>query len=241
MTQVLTKMNRISRYTCEVLSSLNIAWTIIWVERTRSHMLGGPIAGRLLRSLDEYIYGHDHVAAETVIDQIVVSILLAILIFLFLRLVAYMGAARSQSALLHYVGGLLTLTMFPMAALCFPFFFFPPRASNAFSFIFAISSIWLILELMLALIAGSMYALQKWPFPGPVGILALLVHFGFWSWLTGMYASPFSVLRGYGFQTLPACTMLIFFWGFPTLGFFSFIAWARTLNVRRRKTIWGVV
>jgi hypothetical protein len=121
--------------------------------------------------------------------------------------------------------GLLSLAAFPAVALYFPNYFFQASANNS---TFAIASLWLILELILALIAGFLYATQKWRLPSPAGILALLAHFCFWSWLTGMYASPSSVVRGYDFQMLPACTMLIFFWGFPTLGFLSSVAWAGT-------------
>lgn len=190
------------------------------LERVRTKILGGQLLGHYVSFLVRHIYQHaPTIEGQTVLEQVVCSIALAILILAFLRLLARL---RVRGVLFVSLAGPFAVAGFPVVALRFPFCFLQ---GLAYENRFAIASPWLWCELALALTCAIIYHVRKLPLPAVTGILLLILHFGFWSWLTGTHASPVREAGAYGSMGLAFLISMMFYWGFPVLGFLAALMW----------------
>jgi len=97
----------------------------------------------------------------------------------------------------------------------------------------------LTLETLVVLTCGVLYYLRRWPIPSAVSLVILLGHFILWAWVTGNHANPFvlrhTILPEYRMSTLGVafrvCVMMIYFNGFPAIGFLSASAAALDLKL----------
>jgi hypothetical protein len=109
----------------------------------------------------------------TVLDQVVWTVALTAIVFLFWRFLAQYSLAR---AFLRTLAGVFALAGFPLVALRFPTLFFQ---ASAFEYRFAIGSSWLFCEIAMVLLCAVLYYLGKWPVPDAVSIVLLVLHFCF--------------------------------------------------------------
>jgi hypothetical protein len=131
------------------------------------------------------------------------------------------------------MGGAVAITGFPLYAL-----FEDYRFKSAF-ILYPGHCLELTLETMIVLTCGVLYYLRRWPVPPAVSFVILLGHFILWAWVTGKHANPLAlagtILPEYRMSTLGVafrvCVMMIFFNGFPALGFLSASAAALDLKL----------
>jgi hypothetical protein len=55
------------------------------------------------------------------------------------------------------------------------------------------SVLWAYIEVTAVLVCGILYYFQRWPVPVIVNVFILLLHFSFWSWVTGNYGKTLRI------------------------------------------------
>ena len=197
---------RLARRAHELTFSLNLAWIVVWDPRiTHKTLVHRP----LVRTLEP----------PTILDQAEWSLFLAAIIFVILLVLDRFSPVRLS---LRTLAGMCALGGFPVLALHTPGYFFQ---TLAYEDRFAIARGWALCELAIVLICALLYYVRRWPAPNAASVLLLISHFGFWSWLTGTHRNPILEARAYGSLTLGFWFSLVFFWGFPVLGFLASLAW----------------
>lgn len=190
------------------LFSLNLAWIIVWFERTLS---------KRQFLFAHYLYTHlRFVEPQTVIEQVCWSLIIGIFIFVLVWLLSHFG--RVERLMLNLGAG-ISIAGFPMLAVTFPLLFFHFVRIEAYTAV-------LVFEMLLALLFSCLYRLRKWPVPQPVSLILLLFHFGLWAWVSGCWVSPIQEVRVYGIGSLGIWISTAFYFGFPVLGFSSTLSWA---------------
>jgi hypothetical protein len=196
----------------EALFSLNLAWILVWHERTRT---------KLHSSLANYLYTHIRfIEPPTVIEQVCWSIIVGVSILLLLWLFSQF---RITQVLMRTIGGAVSIAGFPLFAVTFPFLFFHPSVVEEYAPLF-------VFETLLALLCGTLYYLRRWPLPKAFSLGLVLLHFILWAWLSGCWVNPMWEIRDYGIGGLGIWISTAFYLGFPLLGFLSTLGWA--LNAR---------
>src|SRR5579864_6811156 len=105
------------RWTHEYLLSLNLAWSIVWIERVRTKILGGHFLAHFVSGLVGGAYQLvSPIGGYTILEQVVWSLVLATIVFFLLRLLS--GFAVTNTVL-RTIAGALAITAFPIAALFF--------------------------------------------------------------------------------------------------------------------------
>lgn len=192
----------------EALFSLNLAWILVWHQRTR---------WKRESSLAHYLYTHIRfIEPQTVVEQVCWSVILGGSIFLLLWLSSQF---RATQVLMRTLGGAISIVGFPVLVVTFPLLFFYPSRIEAYTPIF-------IFETLVALLSGVLYCLRKWPVPELLVVGLLLLHFGLWAWLSGCWVSPIQEVHIYGIRGLGIWISTAFYLGFPVLGFLSTLSWA---------------
>jgi hypothetical protein len=192
----------------EALFSLNLAWILVWPERTRS---------KLQSSLAHYFYTHIRfIEPQTVIEQVCWSVIVGVSIFLVLWLFSKFWTTET---FMRTVGGAMSFTGFPLLVMTVPLLFFPPLTIEKYAPI-------LVFETLLALLCGGLYHLRKWPVPEALSLVLLFLHFTLWAWVSGCWVSPMQEVRVYGIGSLGIWVSTAFYFGFPFLGFLSTLSWA---------------
>jgi len=203
------------RWIHEICFSFDLAWLTIWSQATRK----GTILfwyGDL--PFVRYLYRHSGISLpEWVLEQILWSLCLAVVIFIVLRLLAL---GRLENLFLRIPAGTLAIAGFPVLAVSLPISFF--RGPEPWS---PAASHWLFVEIAISLICAFLYYFRKWPVPAGISVLFLVLHFGFWSWLTGAHLSLVAAIRWYGFMRAAFWASVIFYWGCPVFGFLASLAW----------------
>jgi hypothetical protein len=195
----------------EALFSLNLAWILVWHERTRS---------KLQSSLAHYLYTHMRfIEPQTVVEQVCWSIIVGVSIFILLWLLSKFWTTE---ALMRTLGGAVSIAGFPLLVVTFPFAFFH-LSIEAYAPIF-------VCETLVVLLCGGLYHLRKWPVPEGLSLALLFLHFGLWAWASGCWVNPMWEVRDYGIGGLGIWISTAFYLGFPVLGFLSTLSWA--LNER---------
>jgi hypothetical protein len=126
-----------------------------------------------------------------------------------------------------YIGVLIAVVAIsasPIASLLLPRVYSIPSAAlvNQYYQVFYRAELyrgWLFLELIVAVIFTVLYCLRRMFVHPSVLILFLLLHFGLWSWITGMNVAR-SILVG-NFLSLSFWLEGFFFWGGTVLGFLA--------------------
>jgi len=197
---------RLARRAHELTFSLNLAWIVVWGPRITHKIL---VHRPLVRTLEP----------PTILDQTEWSLFLAAIIFVAVLLLDRFSLVRLS---LRTLAGICALAGFPFLALHTPSYFFQ---TLAYEDRFAIGRGWAFCEVAIVLICALLYYVRRWPVPNAVGVLLLILHFGFWSWLTGTHRNPILEARAYGSLTLGFWFSAVFFWGFPVLGFLASLVW----------------
>ncbi len=163
------------RLSNELLFSLNLALLIVDEQEARGasrflYYLGYPI-WRGLYPLLARAYGMPHLRLGRVFEFFALSILLAAVLFLSLRVMRNLTAIR---VVLRVMPGLIAVAGIPMLWLDFPFGF----------------SRWLLLDIIVASLSVALYLFGKWQFNGMWSALILAVHFGLWGWVSAVQVWP---------------------------------------------------
>jgi hypothetical protein len=192
----------------EVLVSLNLAWILVWHERTRS---------KRDSSLAHYLHTHIRlIEPPTVMEQVCWSVIVGASIFLLLWLLSHF---RITQVLIRTLGGAVSIAGFPLYVVTFPFLFSHLSTVEAYAPIF-------LFETLVALLCGALYYLRKWPLPEVVSLGLPFLHFVLWAWLSGCWVNPMWEVRNYGIGGLGIWISTAFYLGFPVLGFLSTLSWA---------------
>jgi len=207
----------------EGLFSLNLAWVLVWIERAVDRRFGRYSVhfNGFSRFIDHLFQRVLIAPSLTVLDQIAWSFLLALILFLSVRLVSRF------STMPIYIGVLIAVVAIsasPIASLLLPRVYSIPSAAlvNQYYQVFYRAELyrgWLFLELIVAVIFTVLYCLRRMFVHPSVLILFLLLHFGLWSWITGMNVAR-SILVG-NFLSLSFWLEGFFFWGGTVLGFLA--------------------
>ena len=192
----------------EVLFSLNLAWILVWYERTRYK--GESSVARYLYTYIRFI------EPETVVEQVCWSVIVGLSIFLLLWLLSQLCTTET---LMRTFGGVVPIAGFPLLVVTMPSLFFRPVTieTHAPKFVF---------ETLVILLCAGLYHLRKWPIPDGISLVSLFLHFGLWAWVSGCWVSPMQEVRVYGIGGLGIWISTAFYLGFPVLGFLSTLGWA---------------
>jgi hypothetical protein len=219
------KSDKKLRIVFETFFALNVAWPAITYFRWRSHRVWLPILWRPLIPFLEHLSQYSRIAEpRVVLQQLTASVLLAMYILLFLRLVAWFSVTR---LLLRTLGGAIALVGFPIFALCFRDMFTGPIYPTGSEHVMVIQPTWFYLEIVIVLACGILFLLKRWVVPAVVSIALLVLHFGFWSWVTGSYIRLSLQINLVHYGVLAFLFWSLFSWGFPLFAFLSSLAWGR--------------
>jgi hypothetical protein len=197
---------------------MNVAWMFEWYDRQQGRpglfpwMEYSPFLKRL--------YAHvGMIDPGVVLEQVVWSVTLALLIFFFLRLLAFF---LSTQLFLRTVAGAVAVLGFPLFYLIIANYTFYGLGSGTRT-----PGVWL--EVAAALTCCVLYYLRK--LPPPIGVALLALHFGFWGRAAGSW-SGMAVARSYAVWTLAFWIVALFHGGFPIIGIMSTLGWGKYLNER---------
>lgn len=193
----------------------------IWVPRTYDRAFSRIGPWTLLRTVP-----------PDVVNQVEWSLFFGSVVFI---VILVFDKTKLIKIMLKTFAGVCALAGLPLVALAYPGAFFHrlgylDRHLNRF----ALPTSLLICELLVAVMCGVLYYLRRWPFPTAANLVLLILHFSFWSWLSGTHQNSLAAAHAYYSQwaSLPLefWFWAIFFWGFPLLGFLSSIAWGACIN-----------
>jgi len=223
--------NRILQYLTEYLCSLNLAWALVWVERTTNKSLGGiavaKIGSGLVHGLEEFVVP---IGGSTILDQLIWSFIISVVGFsLFCAL---RGFTFSDQAL-RVGAGALAIVAFPVATQLLAF----GRSSDASPI--EGSQVVLTLETAVVLICGVLF-LRRNRLISVRRLIALLIcHFVLWAWMTSSYINVFSFVRDmrasvyyhpWGRTLCSLSAAMVFNFGFPAFGFLASLSWVLYIN-----------
>jgi hypothetical protein len=197
------------RYLHEFLFSLNAALVF---RLTSARTSFSNLESRLKWQINDVLHlgAHSNVGGYTAFFALALG--LALGIFVVLRLCSRTLLARE---LLRSVAGIVSLLALPVSWLYATHLFPVPRTlPNP-------RDPWIFLELVATMACAVFYLFARWPLPGWTGVLLLALHFGFWTWLS---------LGGPYFWRAAADLI------FPTVGFFSCLAWGSYVSDQKRTT-----
>lgn len=226
MNEIFPRSNKWLRWTHEYAFSLNLVWTIVWIERVQTKVLGGRVISRYVSSLVGGAYQLvSPIGGYTVLEQLVWSFALATVFFLLIQLMSRFAVV---DAALRSIAGAVAIVGFPLAGTFVPFGFI-----SAFSRIEAYHR-GLFLEVILVVICAGLYYWRKTPLSVPLVIVVFLFHFGLWAWVTSSYINVpefISNLRASAYyhpwgRTLGSLGLaMIFNFGFPAFGLLASLTW----------------
>jgi hypothetical protein len=207
----------------EVLFSLNLAWVFVWIERAVDRRFGRYSVhfNGFSRFIDHLFRRVSIAPSLTILDQIAWSFLLAVILFLFVRLVSRFSSTPIYIGVLTAI---VAISASPIASLLLPRVYSIPSevlVGQYYQWLYRAELYrgWLFLELIVAVICTVLYCLRRMFVDPSMAILFLLLHFGLWSWITGMNLTR-SVLVG-NFLSLSFWLEEFFFWGGTVLGFLA--------------------
>jgi hypothetical protein len=225
MNEIIQKPSRWLRWTLEFLFSLNLAWATVWVERVKTKVLGGHLIGYYVSTFIERVSRHATVSlgeGKTVLEQIVWSFALAMIVFLFLRL---LGRFAVVTIALRYLAGAFAIAGFPIVVLQVPFGFI---FTNDFT---GVLKIGLILEVIVILTCGLFCFARTQLISVPLMVLLLFLHFAFWAHFTESYVNVPDLVRlvrdvPYLHPwSLGLWMSIAFHAGFPLIGLLTSVIW----------------
>ena len=166
------------RWIYEFMFSMNISWLIVWFERQRGSPNRIPLVGQPINSYIHRLYGGSHmIEPQSTLDQVIWSLLVALCIFLLLRLLARFSPT---SIFLRTLAGAVSLAGLSLSVLFWPGLFLEPHHSSgpyAYKGPFVVDERWLIVEVMIVLACGFAYYLRAWPVPASLSIILLFYIF----------------------------------------------------------------
>src|SRR5271169_5122586 len=214
-----------SRWTHEYMFSLNLAWAIVWIERSAGKTIarnGTASIVRLARGL-EYLV--TPIGGRTILEQLVWSFALAAGAFLLLRLLSRFAITNVA---LRTIAGAVAVAGFPFATLLCGFFWPSYRISFCDWALF--------LEVAIIFTCGALYYSRKRVVTAPLLISVLLLHFVMWAWLTSSYVNALAFVREmrstdyyhpWGRTLGSLAISIVFNFGFPIFGFLASLTWVR--------------
>jgi hypothetical protein len=218
------------RWIHECMFSLNLAWTIVWIERSGTQYMGGRVLANCFTRVFHNASPHlATIGGFTILEQMVWSLVLGIIIFASLRM---LSRSAFSNALLCTVAGSVAIAGLPVMALAG--FIDPAHRLGVYNF-------GLSLEVIGVLIVAALYYVRRPSISSLLMGIILLLHFCLWAWLTSKFVNVrafISTLRGSAYYHSWLWTLgllfisTIFNFGFVVLGFVSSMTWAR--YVRRR-------
>ena len=213
MTWTSDRLSRYAGWLCEFLFALNFAWAFEWLDR----QMGSPGLFPRLESSSflQILHRFAHVEEPSaVVEQVAWSFVLALLMFPVVRL---FGWLMHTKILPRILAGMLALAALPLVYLCFSWTFLSGGSG--------IRGWWPIVELVAMLCCGVLYYLRTWPPPTILIVTLLALHFSLWSLVTGTYVNVRFEIQHYGLTNPAFYVSMMFYFGFPVLGFLSGLAW----------------
>ena len=211
-----------------LLFSLNLAWIATCYLMTWTGLFDVlPLRGEVPVIFGRGIWMPN---GAYVLRQVVYSFVFSGPVFLSLLLLARVSSISSH---LRAMAGPVAITGFPL------YYLFVRYRFNPAFILYPGHCLELTLETLVVLTCGVLYYLRRWPIPSAVSLVILLGHFILWAWVTGNHANPFvlrhTILPEYRMSTLGVafrvCVMMIYFNGFPAIGFLSASAAALDLKL----------
>jgi hypothetical protein len=214
------------RLACEYTFSLNVAWGIVWAERSTHKFLGGHVAANYVAGLLRGTYQiASPVGGHTVPEQLVWSLAGSLVVFCLLRSLSRFALLQAPICAL---AGLTGITLFPIVMKPSLFVFEP-------TYRFQFLNIMFLSEVGVVLVCALLFGPRKRFIAFPVFVTALIAHFTLWAWLTSSYINIpllLSSLRNSAYyqpwpRTLGTLSLAILFnFGFPVIGFLASLTWA---------------
>jgi hypothetical protein len=217
--------NWVYRALLEASLSLNVAWIIVWIIRADGALAAWPSYSSWIDRLYLHVEVQEGMIA---LEQVLSSAILAILLFVVFRMMSKFSLVER---LFRIYAGPSSLIAFPVVALVRPRAFSLPHevlfgAYWQWSYRVEVYWRWLLLEVLLVLLCTGIYFLAEFGIRRSIVSSLLLLHFGLWSWATGMHANLLYLLRIYGSPKPAFWISALFYWGFPVFGFLASVAWA---------------
>lgn len=214
------------RWTHEYMFVLNLAWIIVWYERVRTKNLGGRVLADYVAALFRGAYQLvSPIGGPTILDQLTWSFVVATIGFFLLRLLSRFAIT---DVALRTVAGAAAIGAFPIANLVFGLTYSSCCAE--------VNRIGLALEVIVVLTCGILFYLRIGRISGPLMIVALVLHFTMWAWVTSSYFNIpafVSDMRSFEYyhpwrRTLGSLTFkMVFNFGFPAFGLLASVLWVR--------------
>jgi hypothetical protein len=206
------------RYVHEFCFSLNLAWMFEWYDRQKGHPGFFPWAE--FSPFLKRLYGHVGMNEPgTVIEQVVWSVLLALLLFFLIRVLA---SFLATDLFLEIIGGAVAVVGFPTFYLVFASSSFSANGGGT-------HRPWPWLEIALALVFCALFYFRKFPIPAFIAVLLLGLHFVYWGWVAGSW-SGVVVVRSYILWSPAFWILTLFYAGFPLIGILSSLIWGKYLR-----------
>jgi hypothetical protein len=210
------------RWALELLLSLDFAWLIVWTERVRSKALGGYYGDFFIKRLYRTLRV-DINEGQTVLEQIVWCLGLAVVVFLLLRVLSRFTAVPVA---LRRWGGVFAVAGFPVVALLFPLGFLE---ANRLAGVYKVA--WAA-EVVIVLTYGFFYSRNRQTSSSLFTVLVFL-HFALWAWATEGYIDLLSFSRAP--QHIPSNLhpwlglwfSMFFHFGAPLISLLAALTWSR--------------
>jgi hypothetical protein len=208
----------------EFLCSFLVAWLAVWYRDSSPHPIWEGISPWAQTWVQNF-WRNVSPEPEVVLGQVVVSSILGAVLFFLSRIYTRF---RLPGSLALAVTGAISFVGFPLFALQFPIYFFYPFRIESWA-------PWLALETVGLLICGVLYWIEKWPCGVGPSMALLILHFGLWAWVTGMWPNPLREIHSSATRMSGVWISMLFYSGFPALGLLSTVTWwlsVRELHAR---------
>jgi hypothetical protein len=206
--------------------SLNSAWAIVWITTAGVKYAGGPVVASYFARVFRKALPHvSTIGSFRILEQVVWSFVLAAVVFASLHALSRFGVAK---IVLRTLAGATAITSFPLAVWIFPAGFFSPV------YRFEAYHIGLFCEVMVIVFYAILHYLRRPPLSSALMLIALVIHFTIWAWVTGSYANIPACLSDFRNSTDyhswwwsgSLCSLrMIFTFGFPVIGFLASVTW----------------
>lgn len=210
------------RWAYEFFLGSAIAWTLVWLDRPRENPILPEIDRSLpLRHLNDKL---GLVEPSTVFFQVFWSAVLAVCVFLILRLIS--RTERGMSFVGKF-GGVFAVLAFPVLFLSCPSMTFTPARIQH-------NREALLSEVVAVGFAVVFLSLRKSTKLGFV-LLFYFLHFSIWAWAAGFYVSLSSQLVVYRIWQPRLWVSTLFYFGFPFLSIVCTFFWELLRSSSKRR------
>jgi hypothetical protein len=206
--------------------SWNLAWLTVWFELWRSsNPFIFQLGGLQMRHRYWLRISGIHTEPSGIFEQFFWSIVLGttiLIVFVLLKWIWTPGRVFRGAAGIIAIAGfpLIVLYFLPFSLISSIHILYEGRFADAFFVLAAI-------EIGVAIFCAVLYLSQKWPLTTIPTISLLVVHFGLWAWVSGMWIDPMVEIHFYRENIVAGVISTTCHFGPPVLGLLASLSWGK--------------